>query len=231
MLGIIGAMEEEVKELLDLMQVESTKEDANYKFYKGMLGNKETVVVQGGIGKVNATISATLLVRDFDIDHVINIGTAGGLKPNTEEVGDIVISEKVVHHDFDLTGFGRAYGEVPGFGVGFTADEKLVKLAKEVLDQDHVRAHVGLIASGDQFISKKEQVEPMLAHFPDALCAEMEAASIAQVCTVFKVPFIVTRGLSDIYNKGSNEVQFDEYLKKAAAVSAKMCYQLAQKLA
>ena len=71
----------------------------------------------------------------------------------------------------------------------------------------------------------------MLAHFPDALCAEMEAASIAQVCTVFKVPFIVTRGLSDIYNKGSNEVQFDEYLKKAAAVSAKMCYQLAQKLA
>ena len=78
MLGIIGAMEEEVKELLDLMQVESTKEDANYKFYKGMLGNKETVVVQGGIGKVNATISATLLVRDFDIDHVINIGTAGG---------------------------------------------------------------------------------------------------------------------------------------------------------
>lgn len=106
MLGIIGAMPEEVNELLKLMDVEEEKEDSGYKFYKGKLGQKETVVVQGGIGKVNATISATLLVRDFDIDHVVNIGTAGGLSQE-EEVGDIVISEKVVHHDFDLTGFGR----------------------------------------------------------------------------------------------------------------------------
>lgn len=229
MLGIIGAMEEEVKELLDLMDIEEEKDDAGYHFYKGKLGKKETVVVQGGIGKVNATISATLLIRDYDIDHVINIGTAGGLKQD-EEVGDIVISEKVVHHDFDLTGFGRKWGEVPDFGVGFKADEKMVRLAKDILDQNNVRAYTGLIASGDQFIHTKEQVDPIMKHFPEAMCAEMEAASIAQVCTVFKKPFIVTRGLSDIYNKGNNAVQFDEYLKKAANVSAHMCYELAQQL-
>lgn len=229
MLGIIGAMPEEVNELLKLMDVEEEKENSGYKFYKGKLGQKETVVVQGGIGKVNATISATLLVRDFDIDHVVNIGTAGGLSQE-EEVGDIVISEKVVHHDFDLTGFGRAYGEVPGFGVGFEADHEMVRLCKQILDQNKARAYTGLIASGDAFIHTKAQVEKILSHFPETMCAEMEAASVAQVCTVFKIPFIITRGLSDIYNKGNNAIQFDEYLKKAAAVSATMCYSLAQQL-
>lgn len=229
MLGIIGAMSEEVNELVKLMQVEEEKEDSGYKFYKGYLGKKETVVVQGGIGKVNATISATLLIRDFDIDHVINIGTAGGIRAD-EEVGDIVISRKIVHHDFDLTGFGRAYGEVPGFGVGFDADAKMIELCQKILKANHARAYTGLIASGDAFIHTKAQVEKILTHFPDAMCAEMEAASIAQVCTVFHKPFIITRGLSDIYNKGNNAIQFDEYLKKAAAVSASMCYSLAQSL-
>ncbi len=229
MLGIIGAMKEEVDEVVALMKVIDEKEDCGYHFYHGFLGNKETVVVQGGIGKVNATISTTILLKDYDIDHVINVGSAGGLNLE-EEVGDVVIGERVSHHDFDLTSFGRAMGEVPDMPVSFLADPKMVQLAKEILEENGTHAYVGLIASGDQFVSTKKQVERIKKYFPDAMCAEMEAASIAQVCYVFKKPFIITRGLSDIFDKGENPIQFDTYLKKAAKTSAKMCYQLANKL-
>lgn len=103
MLGIIGAMEEEVNEILALMNVEKEYQECNYHFYEGLLGKKEVVVVQGGIGKVNAAISATLLLKNFDIDHVINIGSAGGLDLK-ENVGDVIISEKVseTHTGTDL---------------------------------------------------------------------------------------------------------------------------------
>jgi adenosylhomocysteine nucleosidase len=230
MLGIIGAMEEEVNELLALMDVKETKEDLGYTFHIGTLGNKETVVVQGGIGKVNATVSCTLMIKNFNIDHLINIGTAGGLCQE-EEVGDIVIGERVCHHDFDLTGFGRPMGRIPNLPeVYIHANEDMVRVAQEVLKDNDVRAHTGIIASGDQFVHTKEQVDKILTHFAEAMCAEMEAASIGQTCYLFQVPFIITRGLSDIFNKGNNSIQFDEYLKKASKVSAKMCYELAQKL-
>ena len=98
MLGIIGAMEEEVNEILALMKVEKEYQECNYHFYEGFLGKKEVVVVQGGIGKVNDAILATLLLKNFDIDHVINVGSAGGLDLK-ENVGDVIISEKVVHHE------------------------------------------------------------------------------------------------------------------------------------
>ncbi len=229
MIGIIGAMQEEIHEIEKLMEVTEEKEEAGYRFFKGYLGCKEAVLVQGGIGKVNATISTTLLLKNYDIDHVINVGSAGGLKQD-EEVGDIVISEKVVHHDVDVTAFGREYGQIPEMPVYFEADQMLVEKAKQILEKNGSRAYAGLIASGDQFVHTAGQVDSITSHFPEALCAEMEAASVAQVCFVFKKPFIITRGLSDIYNKGSNAIQFDEYLKKAAKMSAKMCYELAQAL-
>lgn len=229
MLGIIGAMEEEVKELLSLMTIEKEYQECNYHFYEGHLGEKEAVVVQGGIGKVNAAISATLLFKNFNIDHVINIGSAGGLDLK-ENVGDVVISEKVVHHDVDLTAFGRPLGQIPDMPVYFEADKELVSLAKDIFQKNGLTVYCGLIASGDQFVARKDQVDVIKAHFPDALCSEMEAATIAQVCTVFNKPFIITRGLSDIFDKGSSSVQFDQYLKEAAKSSARMCYDLAQKL-
>ena len=229
MLGIIGAMEEEVNEILSLMKINDEFQECHYHFYKGYLGEKEAVVVQGGIGKVNAAISATLLLKNFDIDYVINIGSAGGLNLK-ENVGDVIISKEVVHHDVDLTAFGRPYGQIPDMPVYFKADQKLVSYAKEIFEKNGLTVYCGLIASGDQFVARKDQVEKIKEHFPEALCAEMEAATIAQVCTVFNKPFIITRGLSDIFDKGNSSIQFDQYLKEAAKSSARMCYDLAQKL-
>lgn len=229
MLGIIGAMKEEVDELLELMDVEDEKMVLNYHFYQGKLGKKETVLVQGGVGKVNATISTTLLLTNYDIDHVINIGSAGGVRQE-EEVGDIVISERVVHSDVDLLGFDYPYGQIPGQPLFFEADPELVKISDMILKKENRRAYKGLIASGDQFICREDQVNKILKEFPDTMCCEMEAGAVAQTCSVFGKPFIITRGLSDIFKKGHNAVQFDQYLKDAAVTSARMCYDIAQEL-
>lgn len=229
MIGIIGAMEEEVNALKDLMTVTRIDKKQDYLYYSGKMADKDVVLVQGGIGKVNATISTTLLLTNYDIDLVINIGSAGGLK-DFQKVGDVVISDKVVHHDVDVTAFGREMGQVPGLPTYFEANKQLLQLVKEILSANNIQSHVGLIASGDQFVSKKEQVDLIISHFPDAMCSEMEAASIAQVCHVFKKKFIITRSLSDVFDHGDSSIQFDEYLQKASLASAKMCLELIKKI-
>lgn len=229
MIGIIGAMEEEVHEIKKLMIVEESRENHGYLFYQGSMNNKDVVLLQGGIGKVNATIATTLLFQYFPIDIVINIGSAGGVNL-AQNVGDVVISSSVVHHDVDVTAFGRELGEVPGLPKYFNADEDLLNEVKAILDEQNIVAHVGLIASGDQFVSKQEQVNYIKANFKEVMCVEMEAAAIAQVCHVFNKKFIITRSLSDVFNKGQSHIQFDEYLKKASYASAKMCYELVSRL-
>lgn len=229
MIAIIGAMEEEVAEILKYIDLEEKSEYNGYLFYQGKMNNHDVVLMQSGIGKVNASISTTILFNHFDIDIVLNVGSAGGLKLN-QEVGDIVISKYVAHHDVDVTVFGREIGEVPGMPRYFEADPQLLSLTKSIIEKNNYRSHTGLIVSGDQFISKKEQVETILNHFNEAMCSEMEAASIAQVSHVFNKRFIILRSLSDVFNKGDSSIQFDEYLKKASQASAKICYDLVSNL-
>lgn len=229
MIGIIGAMEEEVQALLDLMNCQKTVQKMEYKYHVGKIADKECVLVQGGIGKVNAAISATLLFENFNIDYLINIGSAGGLKLD-EEVGDVVISTEVVYHDVDCTAFNYKYGQMAGCPETFKADHLLVKKTNEILEKQNIKHHQGLIVSGDAFVSSQNQVSQINKFFPEAKCADMEATAIAQVCYVYHIPFIITRSLSDIFGKGNNEIQFDEYLKKASLASAKMCYLLIDSL-
>lgn len=229
MIGIIGAMAEEVLEIKKLMVMNQQKEYQGYIFYEGTLNNKGIVLLQGGIGKVNAAIATTLLFTHYSIDYVINIGSAGGLHSH-QNVGDVVISSQVVHHDVDVTAFGRALGEVPGMPQYYTPDQDLLMKVKEILNQHNIHAHIGLIASGDQFISNSQQVKTIQKHFPEAMCVEMEAAAIAQVCHVYHKKFIITRSLSDVFNKGKSHIQFDEYLKKASLRSAHMCNELVSQL-
>ena len=229
MIGIVGAMEEEVSAICELMDIQNKKSQNGYVFYEGKMANKDVVVLQGGIGKVNAAIAMSLLFHLYDIDIVINIGSAGGLKMN-QEVGDVVISTRVAHHDVDVTAFGRELGEVPGLPLYFEADQELLNQVDAILEESSLVHHKGLIVSGDQFISQPVQVQRIQDSFPDAMCAEMEAAAVAQACYVYNKRFIITRSLSDIFGKGDNDIQFDEYLKKASASSAKMCFELVKAL-
>lgn len=226
MIGIIGAMEEEVAAIKEYMNIIDTKTILDCTFYQGTIENKEIVLLQGGIGKVNAAICTTLLLTNYKIDFVINIGSAGGLCLN-QEVGDIVISDEVCQYDFDITAFAnRVLGEVPGLPPKIKADQELIDKAKKVLENLKLNCEVGLIVSGDKFVADKNIVDYIKNNFDEARCCEMEAAAVGQTCYKFNTRFIITRSLSDVFNKGDSTVQFDEYLNKAAKASALMCVAL-----
>jgi adenosylhomocysteine nucleosidase len=198
MIGIIGAMDEEVAQIVAAMQVAKEETKAQMTFKEGKLGGKDVVIVRSGIGKVNAAVCTQILVDDFGVDCVINTGIAGSLKAEID-IADVVISSDVLHHDMDATGFGYEMGQIPRMDtLSFQADERLVQLAKESCAKviPEVGVHVGRIVSGDQFISDKAVKERISGNF-NGFCTEMEGAAIAQAAYLNAVPFVILRAISD----------------------------------
>lgn len=228
MIGIIGAMNEEVAMLKTKIEHLKETQYKSIKFYEGMISGKEVVLMQSGIGKVNAAMSTTVLFEHYEIDFVVNIGTAGGVKENCE-VLDIVISDKVCYHDVDVTAFKYEYGQVPQCPLYFESDEKLIKLTEQVLTEEKMSFHKGLIVSGDAFIHEETQMENIKKHFSDVIALEMEAAAIAQVCYLYQKRFIVLRSLSDIAGKKSH-LSFDAYLEQSALNSSTFVLKLIEQL-
>lgn len=215
MIGIISAMQVENEAILSLCKDVKEKKISNHLFYEANLSDRKVVLCLSGVAKVNAAMSTTLLLEHFPIDAILNIGTAGGLKEN-ENVLDCVISQKVVQHDYDTS----ALDGILGKGIYSNADLRLINMAKDVADEMNIPYHVGLVASGDQFISGEDQINQILSNYPESLCAEMEAGGIAQVADSYGVPFVVIRSLSDIAVKKGNEMDFMEYVAIASKRSA-----------
>ena len=216
LLGIIGAMNEEVIQLKEVMNLSEVKEIGGYNFFKGTLFNKEVVLVECGIGKVNAAICSTLLIQEFKVDKILFTGVAGGLNPEIN-IGDIVVSTNLIEHDFDCTAFGYDYGVIPRMESStFKADESLVELAKKVAEEKFGknRVFVGTIVSGDIFVAANEKIKWLRETFKGE-CTEMEGAAVAHVCYVLKKPFVVIRSISDKANHDAN-MNFDEFVKLAA---------------
>lgn len=228
MIGIIGAMEEEVAILKSQMSDVETLKIAHTLFYKGKLNNTNVVLIQSGIGKVNVAISTTLLIQQFKPELIINTGSAGGLQPGLS-LGDVVVSTSVTYHDADARAFGYTMGQIPGMPESYAADKTLIHHVNDVLNtlEQHVRE--GMIVSGDSFIGTEQQRAVILKHFPNAMAAEMEAAAIAQTCYQFNVPFIVTRAISDLAD-GDAGMTFEAFLKVASKSSSQMVIALIQKL-
>ncbi|SEW31991.1 5'-methylthioadenosine/adenosylhomocysteine nucleosidase [[Clostridium] fimetarium] len=198
MIGIIGAMDEEVLQIVNEMEVEKVENKASMTFNMGKLSGKDVVIVRSGIGKVNAAVCTQILVDDFGVDYVINTGIAGSLKSEID-IADIVISDDVLHHDMDASGFGYALGQIPRMEtLSFKADEKLIALAKDSCANviPRVGVHIGRIVSGDQFISNKEVKDKIISNF-SGYCTEMEGAAIAQAAYLNNVPFLILRAISD----------------------------------
>lgn len=227
--AIIGAMEEEVELLRAAIESVHTKTIAHCEFIEGVIGEHEVILVKSGIGKVNAAMATTLLLEIYKPDVVLNTGSAGGFEQSLE-VGTIVISDEVKHHDVNVTVFGYEYGQVPGLPAAYTADPKLIELAKEAVTEigEHAFA-VGLIASSDSFMSDPAHVEQVKSLFPTMIAAEMEAAAVAQVCHQFEAPFVVIRALSDIAGKDAS-VSFEEFLPVAARHSTEIVLRVLSKL-
>ena len=213
-IGIIAAMNEEIASIKKLMSNVSVKNIYELEFILGTIHSKNVVLVKCGVGKVNAARTTQILIDNFDLEYVINVGTAGGLNENIE-IGDIVIAEKLVQHDFDITAAGHEKGYISNLGKYFNCDENLVKKAKEIIDNmnEEFKAITGLIATGDIFVQDISIKDRIKEEF-NADCTEMEGAAIAQVCTLDKIPFIVIRSISDKPN-GNNSIDFEKFLELA----------------
>lgn len=228
-LGIIGAMEEEVKGLLAQMKNVETVSKCGTTLYHGTLNSVDVVLLQCGIGKVAAAVGTTLLIDQYAPDYVINTGSAGGLSTKLN-VGDVVISTEVRFHDVDVTLFGYEYGQVPQMPPGFTPDNKLVEVAKDAAKSiNEINITDGLIITGDSFIHDEDDVDKIKSKLPPMEATEMEAAAIAQVCFMSKVPFLVIRSISDVPGKESKQ-SFEEFLKVAAKNSANLVLEILNKL-
>ena len=229
-IALIGAMDQEIELLKNTLESLETRLVAGFSFYIGKLDGVEVVLLKSGIGKVNAAIGTTLLLQQFKPDCVINTGSAGGFDAALD-VGDVVISDEVRHHDVDVTVLGYEPGQVPGLPAAFTADPLLARMAEECIAQmPHVNTVRGLIATGDSFMSCPERVAKTRAVFPSMKAVEMEAAAIAQTCYQLGVPFIIIRALSDIAGKESN-FSFEQFLDKAARHSAEMVIAIVKRIA
>lgn len=198
MIGIIGAMDEEVEQIVSAMELTKQETKASMTFNAGKLSGRDVVIVRSGIGKVNAAVCTQILVDDFNVDYVINTGIAGSLKAEID-IADVVISSDVLHHDMDATGFGYPLGQIPRMDtLSFAADDRLIKLAKEACAKviPQVGVHVGRVVSGDQFISDKAVKDRISKNF-EGFCTEMEGAAIAQTASLNGVPFVILRAISD----------------------------------
>lgn len=221
-IGIIVAELQELEAIKVLMNKVCEIDIYNLKISKGKISNRHCLLVRGGVGKVNSARTAQILADNFKLEYIINLGSAGSLNDNLN-IGDIVIGEKLVQHDFDVTAFRREKGFIPETGKFFESDTNLLEKCHN-LEIPNQKVSFGVIASGDIFCTDVNMKEKIREKF-NADCVEMEGASIAQICFLNNIPFIVVRSISDTPN-GKNQIDFDEYLKVASRNCAEFVKQL-----
>jgi adenosylhomocysteine nucleosidase len=211
------------------MENKSAEVVAGSTFYEGQLSGLDVVVVQCGIGKVNAALCVQILCTKFGITHVVNTGIAGSLCAELD-IGDLVVSRDAMYHDFDCVHFGYPYGKVPGMDVvSFPADETMIKLAFDAANGIHPgHVTVGRVASGDQFVAEQTLKNKIISN-TQALCTEMEGAAIAQTAYRNGIPFVILRAISDKADN-SAEMDYPTFEKQAAHRCAAVTVALAAAL-
>ncbi|MGG3282676.1 5'-methylthioadenosine/adenosylhomocysteine nucleosidase [Paenibacillus solani] len=217
-IGLIGAMDEEVELLLAQLENKETTVKAGVTYASGTIHGKRVVVCKSGVGKVNAAVTTQILIDTFGVSKVLFTGVAGALHPELN-IGDIVISSSCMQHDMDVTPLGFARGMIPYQEVSdFPADPHLIELAEEAC-KEQAAGHfiIGKVLSGDQFIASRETVQTLYEDLGGA-CAEMEGSAVAQVCYMNSVPYVVIRSMSDKAD-GSAHVNFPEFTVKASKLS------------
>lgn len=216
MYGIIAAMQEEMQEIKNIMQEICEMQIYELTFFVGKIYNNKVILVEAGVGKVNAARVTQILIDKFEVKKIINIGSAASCNDKLE-IGDIVIGSKLVQHDFDITAFNHPKGYISNIGQFIKSDIELIKkLEKTItyLDNKDFNITIGTIATGDIFCTDINMKNKIRTKF-NAEAIEMEGAAIAQVCKLDNIPFVIIRSISDKPN-GKNEITFDEFLKKAS---------------
>ncbi len=218
MIVILAAMDEEVDALKGSIKIKEEKMIHNTECIFGELKGKEVLLAKSGVGKVEAAIRMTMIASLFDVEYLINIGSAGSLDENIP-VGSVIIPTILGVHDFDVPDeeWSKDFTDERHT---FYPTERLLKIAKTISDDKTFFApHV----SGDSFIYRDDQIEKIKREFPRAKSCEMEAAAIANACEVMDIPYIIIRSISDVTVKKDSEIDYDNFLKKAAKNSALFC--------
>ena len=218
-IGIIIAMDKEFRRISELLTELRTEEDGGRRFVTGRLGDKELVLHQCGIGKVNAAIGASEMIRRYHPDLVVSTGCAGGGRTDME-VMDVVVSTELAYHDvYCGEAMGKCvYGQVQGMPARFTSPSDLVEKALSISK----RVHDGLVVTGDWFVDSQEKMREIVRHFPEAAAVDMESASIAQTCHCYSIPFISFRVISDIPLKDNNASQYHDFWNTVSDTSFEM---------
>lgn len=220
--GIIAAMKEEMQEIENIMIDKEYKNIYELCFIQGKINNTQVVLVEAGVGKVNAARTTQILIDKFNIKGIINVGSAGSSNDELQ-IGDIVIGKKLVQHDFDITAFGHPKGYISNVGKYIESDNSLIQKMEYTISKiknNDFNIKVGTIASGDIFCTEIKMKEKIRGKF-DADAIEMEGAAIAHVCKLDNIPFIIIRSISDTPN-GENNLTFEAFLEKASKRCAKI---------
>ena len=212
-IGIIIAMDKEFRRISELLDGLDVELDGGRKFVTGTMGENELVLHQCGIGKVNAAIGASEMIRRYNPDLLVSTGCAGGGRTDME-VMDIVASTELAYHDvYCGEAMGKTvYGQVQGMPARYSSPSDLVEKAKSVSP----RVHAGLIVTGDWFVDSKEKMREIVSHFPEAAAVDMESAAIAQTCHIYGIPFISFRVISDIPLKDTNAAMYHDFWNTVA---------------
>ncbi|MDE6759551.1 MAG: 5'-methylthioadenosine/adenosylhomocysteine nucleosidase [Lachnospiraceae bacterium] len=230
MLGIIGAMDEEVAKIKDRMENVKTMSKASMEFFEGTLNGSPVVVVRSGIGKVNAAMCTQILADEYHVDAIINTGIAGSLNADID-IGDVVLSTDTLEHDMDAVAFGYPLGQIPRMDtLSFESDTRLREMARQACEQVNpdIKVFEGRIVSGDQFISDKNKKNWLVENF-EGCCTEMEGAAIAHAAYLNQIPFLIIRAISDKADDSAS-VDYPAFEAKAIEHSVKLLLELCKRL-
>lgn len=222
MVGIIGAMDKEIAYIKNKMAISKIIERAGRRFYQGIANGREIVLVQAGIGKVNAAITTTLLLELFDINYVINTGCAGGLLPAKQ--CDLIISDGCTYHDAQC--FDYKYGQIPDMPHIYYSSTVLNEKARYVAERLHLSYRAGIIATGDTFVTDDSLLTEVSKVVDGIIACDMEATSIAQVCYSFQKPFIILRMISDVVNSDDQLLSYMEIVEEVCSNAAKFVLEM-----
>lgn len=216
MIAILAAMDQEVEALKELMTDVEQKDIKGLDVYFGKLSDKEIVLSKSGVGKVESAVTATIIIQELPVDYLINIGSSGSLKEEMP-IGSVIIPTVLNYHDLEVEDWPKNFKDERHT---FYPDQRLLDVAKKLKDdKTFFKPHV----TGDMFVYKKEQIAKIIEEFPTAYSTEMEAAAIANACTILKVPFIIIRSISDLTIKEGSEIDYDLFLPVACKNSALYC--------
>ena len=226
-IAILGAMREEIEPFLEYFEIQKEEKLAGNSFYLSSYKGVELIICYSKIGKVFSTLIATILIERFAITHLLFSGVAGAISKDLK-IGDLFVANKLCQHDIDITGFGHPLGFIPESKIFYEADKNLLELALFSAAKLDLSLKEGVIATGDQFVNSNQRKQFIIDNFSgEAL--DMEGASVAVVCSEYKIPFLIIRAISDEADDEAGQ-DFDEFLVSSSKKTKKLIVKIVQKL-